>query len=83
MVWSYSTAVCLNFCLLFALLILNLVTFQNHSGGRRDPEDESDLATAKRETLEEVGIDLDKHAGYVGPLKQRYVTTYWGGKMYA
>ncbi|KAK9249271.1 NUDIX hydrolase domain-like protein [Lipomyces tetrasporus] len=50
-------------------------------GGRRDEEDESDLATAKREALEEVGLDLDKHALYVGPLDQRYVTTHWGGKI--
>ncbi|KAK9468343.1 NUDIX hydrolase domain-like protein [Lipomyces arxii] len=50
-------------------------------GGRRDPEDESDLATAKRETMEEVGLDLDKYGMYVGPLGQRYVTAHWGGQI--
>ncbi|KAK9364248.1 NUDIX hydrolase domain-like protein [Lipomyces starkeyi] len=50
-------------------------------GGRRDIEDESDLLTAKRETLEEVGLDLDKYALYVGPLNQRYVTVHWGGRI--
>ncbi|KAK9490878.1 NUDIX hydrolase domain-like protein [Lipomyces doorenjongii] len=50
-------------------------------GGRRDIEDESDLVTAKRETLEEVGLDLDKYALYVGPLNQRYVTVHWGGRI--
>ncbi|KAK9454080.1 NUDIX hydrolase domain-like protein [Dipodascopsis uninucleata] len=50
-------------------------------GGRRDPEDSSDLVTAKRETLEEVGIDLDRHGIYVGPLNQRYATTHWGGEI--
>lgn len=47
-------------------------------GGKRDPEDESDKATADRETFEEVGIDLNKHAYYVGPLDQRLVRTSWG-----
>ncbi|KAK9374085.1 NUDIX hydrolase domain-like protein [Lipomyces chichibuensis] len=50
-------------------------------GGRRDIEDESDLVTAKRETLEEVGLDLDQYALYVGPLNQRYVTIHWGGRI--
>lgn len=47
-------------------------------GGKRDPEDESDKATADRETLEEVGIDLNKDAYYVGPLDQRLLKTSWG-----
>lgn len=47
-------------------------------GGKRDPEDESDLATAQRETIEEVGIDLVKEGVFVGPLDQRFVKTSWG-----
>lgn len=37
-------------------------------GGRRDPEDHDDLATAIRETLEEVGVDLEKSATLLGRL---------------
>ncbi|KAK9476290.1 NUDIX hydrolase domain-like protein [Lipomyces japonicus] len=47
-------------------------------GGRRDPDDDSDIDTAKREALEEVGLDLEKNAVYVGELRQRYVTLDWG-----
>jgi len=52
-------------------------------GGRRDPEDEDDLATAVRETIEEVGIDLETlfangKAVVCGNLPQRVVTTSWG-----
>ncbi|KAF5102051.1 hypothetical protein D0Z00_000511 [Geotrichum galactomycetum] len=47
-------------------------------GGKRDPEDESDLDAAQRETIEEVGIDLAKHGLLVGPLDQRFVKTSWG-----
>lgn len=47
-------------------------------GGKRDPEDESDVACAARETLEEVGLDLAAHAHLVGPLDQRLVRTSWG-----
>ncbi|KAK3058419.1 hypothetical protein LTS18_011333, partial [Coniosporium uncinatum] len=52
-------------------------------GGRRDPEDEDDLATAVRETREEVGIDLETlfangKAVACGNLPQRVVTTSWG-----
>lgn len=47
-------------------------------GGKRDPEDESDKATADRETFEEVGLDLTKDAHFVGPLDQRLVRTSWG-----
>lgn len=48
-------------------------------GGRRDPEDADDRATAARETAEEVGIDLsDRNAISVGNLPQRLVTTSWG-----
>jgi 8-oxo-dGTP pyrophosphatase MutT (NUDIX family) len=37
-------------------------------GGRRDPEDTDSLATARRETLEESGLDLDQHGRHLGPL---------------
>jgi 8-oxo-dGTP pyrophosphatase MutT (NUDIX family) len=37
-------------------------------GGRQDPSDADDLATAKRETLEEVGMNLDAHAVLLGQL---------------
>jgi 8-oxo-dGTP pyrophosphatase MutT (NUDIX family) len=37
-------------------------------GGRRDPADLDDLATAKRETLEEVGLDLSNQAMLLGQL---------------
>lgn len=49
-------------------------------GGKGDPEDESDLATAIRETDEEIGLDLTDPSGamYVGPLDQRLVKTSWG-----
>ena len=47
-------------------------------GGRRDPEDEDDLAAAIRETREEVGLDLMEDALSVGNLPQRVVTTHWG-----
>jgi 8-oxo-dGTP pyrophosphatase MutT (NUDIX family) len=37
-------------------------------GGRRDPRDAHLLETARRETLEEVGLDLDRHGRLLGPL---------------
>ncbi|SLM33862.1 NUDIX hydrolase domain-like [Lasallia pustulata] len=48
-------------------------------GGKREPADSSDWATGARETLEEVGLDLN--AGFclpVGNLPERIVTTSWG-----
>lgn len=48
-------------------------------GGKRDPHDEDDRATAVRETLEEVGLDLNaKSSSYIGNLPERIVTTEWG-----
>jgi 8-oxo-dGTP pyrophosphatase MutT (NUDIX family) len=48
-------------------------------GGGRDPEDEDDLATAVRETREEVGLDLTLPGCLnAGNLPQRVVTTTWG-----
>jgi 8-oxo-dGTP pyrophosphatase MutT (NUDIX family) len=38
-------------------------------GGRRDPEDEDLLATARRETLEEVGVDLAANGRPLGKLE--------------
>ena len=49
-------------------------------GGKRDPEDEDDLAAAVRESEEEVGVNLSDHAIPVGNLPQRVVTTHWGKK---
>lgn len=48
-------------------------------GGKRDPEDEDDKATAIRETAEEIGLDLTSpHALFVGNLPERVVSTSWG-----
>jgi 8-oxo-dGTP pyrophosphatase MutT (NUDIX family) len=37
-------------------------------GGRKDPGDRNTLATAKRETLEEIALDAERHARVVGRL---------------
>lgn len=48
-------------------------------GGKRDPEDEDDKATAVRETSEEIGLDLNgRDAMFVGNLPERVVSTSWG-----
>lgn len=48
-------------------------------GGKRDPEDMNDKATAVRETSEEIGLDLTSpNAFFVGNLPERVVSTSWG-----
>lgn len=48
-------------------------------GGKRDPEDEDDKAVAVRETVEEIGLDLNSpDAMFVGNLPERVVRTSWG-----
>lgn len=49
-------------------------------GGRQNPG-ETDLETAKRETLEEVGVDLDTCGSLVGPLDQRLLRIKWGTRV--
>ncbi|CAN6671142.1 hypothetical protein TRVA0_044S00496 [Trichomonascus vanleenenianus] len=50
-------------------------------GGRRDPEDVSDVAAAVREASEEVGLDLTRDAIYVGPLDQHLLKVSWGSRV--
>lgn len=48
-------------------------------GGKREPADDSDWATGARETLEEVGLDLNAACCLpIGKLPERIVTTSWG-----
>lgn len=48
-------------------------------GGKRDPEDEDDKATAIREAQEEIGMDLQTaDMIFVGNLPERVVTTSFG-----
>lgn len=42
-------------------------------GGRAEPEDDSCRATAERETLEEVGLDLFEAATHLGKLREQLV----------
>jgi len=45
-------------------------------GGKRDPEDVDDKATAERETLEEIGLQLtSENSIYCGGIDQRLVST--------
>ncbi|KAG9234069.1 nudix family hydrolase-like protein [Amylocarpus encephaloides] len=48
-------------------------------GGKRDPEDEDDKAVAVRETVEEIGLDLNsENALYIGNLPERVVRSSMG-----
>ncbi|KAH8593877.1 nudix family hydrolase-like protein [Bisporella sp. PMI_857] len=48
-------------------------------GGKRDPEDEDDRATAIRETMEEIGLDLTEGSVIsIGNLPERVISTTWG-----
>jgi 8-oxo-dGTP pyrophosphatase MutT (NUDIX family) len=52
-------------------------------GGKRDPEDADDVATAVRETWEETGLDLTaENYVHVGNLPERVVTTSWDSVPY-
>jgi 8-oxo-dGTP pyrophosphatase MutT (NUDIX family) len=52
-------------------------------GGKRDPEDEDDQATAIREAWEEIGLDLNaENAIPAGNLPERVVTTSWASVPY-
>ena len=47
-------------------------------GGKRDPADLDDRETSIRETMEEIGLDLNaSHCLFVGNLPERIVTTAW------
>lgn len=53
-------------------------------GGKRDPEDEDDRATAIRETSEEIGLDISSSDTlYIGNLPERVVSTSLGSIPYA
>jgi 8-oxo-dGTP pyrophosphatase MutT (NUDIX family) len=48
-------------------------------GGKRDPEDADDKATAIREAVEEIGLDLaSPDVLFVGNLPQRVISSTWG-----
>ena len=48
-------------------------------GGKREEGDDSDKATSVRETLEEIGLDLQTESSiFIGNLPERVVTTSWG-----
>ncbi|KAL9027579.1 MAG: hypothetical protein Q9196_003921 [Gyalolechia fulgens] len=52
-------------------------------GGGRDPGDEDDAATSVRETMEEIGLDLETdNCLCVGNLSERVVTTWLGKTPY-
>ena len=48
-------------------------------GGKRETNDDDDLAVSIRETMEEIGLDLKaSYSKFIGNLPQRVVTTSWG-----
>lgn len=49
-------------------------------GGRKDPTDKNSFATATRETLEEVGLDLHKQGQYLGRLSDVMTRAHEGRK---
>ena len=49
-------------------------------GGKRDAGDVDDQAAAIRESVEEVGLDIQEYGIECGNLPQRLVTTHWGKK---
>lgn len=50
-------------------------------GGRRHREDVSDMHTAERETMEECGLDLSRHAVLLGQLNDRPVYHWFSRKV--
>ena len=48
-------------------------------GGKMEPDDADDRATSIRETMEEIGLELNtEHSLYIGNLPERVIKVMWG-----